>query len=84
MSSVTTLKFNLESAAPIFFGKPVFEKKNSDETHEQFEERTWSLKVHQTDDGQVFIQPFALKNALEAATEAACLMLWVDETVRIP
>ena len=67
MSSVSTLKFNLESAAPIFFGKPVFEKKNSDETHEQFEERTWSQKVHQSDDGQVFIQPFALKNALEAA-----------------
>jgi len=67
MSSVTNLSFRLESAAPIFFGKPVFEKKNSDETHEQFEERTWQLKVHQADDGQVFVQPFALKNALEAA-----------------
>lgn len=67
MSTPTTLKFKLISAAPIFFGKPVFEKKNSDETHEQFEERTWAQKVHQADDGQVFIQPFALKNALEAA-----------------
>jgi len=67
MSSVSTYKFKLASAAPIFFGAPVFEKKKSDETHEQFEERTWQVKVRRTEDGQVYIQPFALKNALEAA-----------------
>ena len=67
MSSVTTLTYALTSAAPLFFGAPVFEKKKSDETHEQFEERTWRDKVRRTDSGQVYIQPFALKNAMEAA-----------------
>lgn len=55
------------SASPLFFGKPVFEKKGTNETHEQHEERTWKLKVGQTDSGQVYLQPFALKNALESA-----------------
>lgn len=67
MSSVTTHKFTLISAAPMFFGAPVFEKKKSDETHEQFEERTWQQKVRQTSDGQAYVQPFACKNAVEAA-----------------
>jgi hypothetical protein len=51
----------------MFFGAPVFEKKKSDDTHEQFEERTWQQKVRQTASGDVYVQPFALKNALEAA-----------------
>ncbi|MFM7009571.1 MAG: hypothetical protein ACKO0Z_09630 [Betaproteobacteria bacterium] len=67
MSAVSTLKFHIVSAAPLFFGAPVFEKKKSDETHEQFEERTWQKKVRTTESGQVYIQPFALKNGLEAA-----------------
>lgn len=67
MSNISTLRFNIVSAAPMFFGAPVFEKKKSDETHEQFEERTWQNKVRQTESGQVYIQPFALKNGLEAA-----------------
>lgn len=67
MSSISTVSFTLVSASPIFFGAPVLEKKKSDETHEQMEERNWQKKVHQTDIGQVFVPPFALKNALEAA-----------------
>lgn len=67
MSNISTYEFQLVSAAPLFFGAPCFEKKKSDETHEQFEERTWQMKVRQTEEGHVYIQPFALKNALEAA-----------------
>jgi len=67
MSSISTLSFDLQSVAPMFFGAPVFEKKKSDETHEQLEERVWRDKVRQNADGHVYIQPFALKNALEAA-----------------
>lgn len=67
MSSISTLSFDLQSVAPMFFGAPVFEKKKSDETHEQLEERVWQQKVRQTPEGFVYIQPFALKNALEAA-----------------
>lgn len=67
MSGISTFHFDLVSAAPLFFGAPIFEKKKSDETHEQFEERTWQMKVRQNDAGHVYIQPFALKNGLEAA-----------------
>ena len=67
MSGISTVRFDLASVAPMFFGAPVFEKKKSDETHEQLEERTWKEKVRQNVDGHVYIQPFALKNALEAA-----------------
>lgn len=67
MSSISTVHFNLKSVAPLFFGAPVFEKKKSDETHEQLEERVWREKVRRNTDGHVYIQPFALKNALEAA-----------------
>lgn len=67
MSGISNYQFALISAAPLFFGAPIFEKKKSDETHEQFEERTWPMKVRQTEEGHVYIQPFALKNGLEAA-----------------
>ena len=67
MSGVSNLSFDLVSVSPLFFGAPVFERRRSDETHEQLEERVWRDKVRQTSSGQVYIQPFALKNALEAA-----------------
>lgn len=67
MSALTNLKFELVSSSPLFFGAPVFEKRKSDETHEQLEERVWREKVRRTASGQVYVQPFALKNALEAA-----------------
>lgn len=65
--TIPTHTFTIVSAAPMFFGQPVFEKKRTDETHEQFEERTWQAKVRRNESGQVYLQPFALKNALEAA-----------------
>jgi len=49
------------------FGRHVPDKKLSDETDQQREERVWRKKVHVTPDGQCFIPPFALKNALESA-----------------
>lgn len=50
----------------LMFGRYVLDEKTKDETHEQYEQRTWKGKVHEQD-GQCFIQPFALKNALESA-----------------
>lgn len=67
MSSISTVKFSVHSVSPMFFGAPVFETKKSDETHEQREERLWRDKVRVNKNGHVYIQPFALKNALEAA-----------------
>lgn len=60
-------RFRLTSISPILFGAPVLEERKSDETHEQREARQWPSKVHQMSDGQAYIQPFALKNALESA-----------------
>lgn len=64
-----TVSFSLTSmpGSPLFFGKPVFEARRSDETHAQLDDRTWRQKVATNDRGQVLIQPFALKNCLESA-----------------
>lgn len=61
-----TASFKSALQSPLFFGKPVLEKKESKETHDQFEERTWKQKIHADDDGSIFIPPFALKNGLES------------------
>lgn len=53
----------------LMFGKPVFTEKLDTETHGQYEERTWKEKVHVTEKGDLCYQPFALKNALEAAAK---------------
>lgn len=67
MADIIDHKFTLTGASPVMFGKAVMERKKSDETHEQFEERTWKLKVPVDESGQVYINPFALKNGLESA-----------------
>jgi len=59
----------LTGVSDVMFGAHVSEAKKSDETHDQYEERTWQQKVRTLKDGQVFIQPFALKNALESAAK---------------
>lgn len=74
------LTFRLTGASPIMFGKPVFEKKGSDETHDQFEERAWRNKVATNEEGQVYIQPFALKNALESAGSRLSMKLTKSAT----
>lgn len=64
-----TFDVDFVGVSELFFGRPVMEKKKADETHEQFEERTWQQKVHVNKYGRVFIQPFALKNALVSAAK---------------
>jgi hypothetical protein len=51
----------------------VAEEKRDDETHNQYDERTWKQKVHSNGDGTCHIPPFALKNAIEAAAK------WLSE-----
>jgi len=65
-----TLTYKLISSGPIMFGKPILSanlRKKADETHEQYEERTWMHKVLRNADGQVCISMWALKNALVSA-----------------
>lgn len=62
-----TLKYHFTGVSPLMFGTKHNEQKQHQETHDQFEQRTWKHKVRQDENGQVYIAPFALKNALEDA-----------------
>lgn len=59
-----TITAKLVGVAPISFSRPVESKKNTGETHDAFEERTWKERLHVDKDGVVFIPPQALKNCL--------------------
>lgn len=59
----------LVGMSDLMFGTHVSIPKRDDETHDQYEERTWEHKVRVDGDGVVYIQPFALKNAFESAAK---------------
>jgi len=59
----------LVSAAPYSQSKPVASEKSRDETHRDFEERTWKERCHVNNNGQVFIPPMAFKNSLSEAAK---------------
>lgn len=65
----TTYEFSLTGTTPITFGKYVEEKKDKGETDQAREERIWRKKAHANDDGQVVLQPFALRNCIVAAAK---------------
>lgn len=67
----TTFRVALTSmpASQFMSGCPVTSTKGPNETHEQFEERTWKEKIRTNKDGQVVLNPFSLKNALEGAAK---------------
>ncbi len=60
-------RFDMIGISDVMFGVHVEEEKKTSETHVQFEKRTWQQKVRRTEDGQVYINPFALTNGLEVA-----------------
>lgn len=64
-----TYKVELTGVSELFFGKPVTEPKQKNETHDQHDARTAHLKINTDPAGNVCIQPFALKNALESAAK---------------
>jgi hypothetical protein len=49
--------------------KAVQSKKSRDETHDDFEERTWRERCHVDEHGTVFIPPMAFKNCLAEAAK---------------
>lgn len=63
-----TFEIHCLGCSDLFFSAPVPDEKKSDETHEQFDARTWRSKVNNVD-GRCFIQPFAIKNGLESAAK---------------
>lgn len=50
-------------------GAAITSTKGPNETHEQFEQRSWPEKIRTNKDGFVLLNQFALKNALESAAK---------------
>lgn len=70
---------HLKSVSPYSSSRPYdYETpKRSDETYEEYEERTWREKSHSMPDGQIFQPPMGYKQALDAA--ASMLRMKVKE-----
>ena len=66
---IAKVHFKSQEGSELFFGKWIAEKKDTKETHAQFDARTWRKKIHVDKDDNVYLQPFALKNALESAAK---------------
>lgn len=64
-----TCDCDLIGVAPIGFSRPVSSEKNTGETHEAYELRTWRERMHVDGGGIVFIPPMALKNCLASVAQ---------------
>jgi hypothetical protein len=64
-----TARCKLKSASPLSMSKFISERKQRDETHQAFEERSWRQRCHVTPDGQLFLPPMYFKNALAEAAK---------------
>lgn len=58
------VKFSIHGLSPISFGRAIQSVKNTGESHDAFEERTWRERVHTSNKGTVFIPPMAVKLCL--------------------
>lgn len=56
--------FKLVGVSPISFSAPIQSKKNTGESSDAFEERTWRERIHVDSKGEAFIPPTAIKNCL--------------------
>ena len=65
----------LKSVAPISFSGPISSKKETGESHDAFEERTWRERLHVDEKDNVFLPPNFIKNML-----AGCAK-YLSETV---
>lgn len=59
----------IEGQSPYSVSRPIFEKKNDQETHEQFEERVWRQRVHAMPDGSVCIPGNCFAGAAHRAAQ---------------
>lgn len=60
---------NIRSISPYSQGRIVSSEKQTKETHEEHDARTWREKLHTDDRGEVFIPPMAFKCALAEAAK---------------
>jgi len=59
----------LKSISPYSQSKFIGEKKTRDETHADFEKRSWHLRCHWNENGNLFIPPMCFKNCLSEAAK---------------
>lgn len=59
----------LKSASPYSQSKAIGTPKKADESHDDFERRTWQERVHTDAEGFAYIPPMAFKKALDAAAK---------------
>lgn len=55
---------NIIGISPLSFSAPIQSTKNTGESHDAFETRTWRERIHHDREGTAFIPPMALKNCL--------------------
>lgn len=60
---------HLVSASPYSQSRPVQSIKTRDETHDEFEQRTWKERCHTDGQGIVFVPPQSFKNCIAEAAK---------------
>ena len=60
---------SLKSVSPYSQSRPIQSIKSRDETHDDFEQRTWKERCHADADGMVFIPPMSFKNSIAEAAK---------------
>ena len=58
---------SLQSISVYQQGRPIGEKRDANETHEDFEKRMWRERAHADEKGMMFIPPMQFKKTLENA-----------------
>ena len=59
-----TVVASIKGVSPYSQSRPIQSVKNTGESHDAFEERTWRERLHVNDAGNVFIPPMAIKNMM--------------------
>lgn len=59
----------LKSASPYSQSKYIQERKSKDETHADFEKRSWYQRCHWNEAGRMFIPPMSFKNCIAEAAK---------------
>ena len=62
-------KCELKSISPYSQSRYIREKKTRDETHADFEKRSWQMRCHFNEKGNVYIPPMSFKNCLSEAAK---------------
>lgn len=80
MSIVRNCSFTMIGTGPLLFGRPVFDEKRDDESHAQFDERTWQQKCSTDNDGKLAISSTAVHKCIIAGAKWLSMKLEKNKT----